>query len=77
MRYARFAAVTAAFLLSAGLLRPHRRRTTPTPTSSCDLFGDVFEQVRADYVEEVTDQQLIEDAINGMLNRARSRIRAT
>ncbi|MGF1609577.1 MAG: S41 family peptidase [Kiloniellales bacterium] len=31
------------------------------------LFGDVFERVRADYVEQVTDQQLIEAAIRGML----------
>ncbi|GAB4198364.1 MAG: S41 family peptidase [Thalassobaculales bacterium] len=32
------------------------------------LFGDVFERVRADYVESVTDEQLIENAINGMLS---------
>src|SRR6202140_3640329 len=32
-----------------------------------DLFGEVFERVRADYVEEVTDEQLVEAAINGML----------
>ncbi len=31
------------------------------------LFGDVFERVRNEYVEEVTDQDLIEAAINGML----------
>jgi len=31
------------------------------------LFGDVFERVRAEYVEEVTDEDLIESAINGML----------
>ncbi len=31
------------------------------------LFGDVFERVRAEYVEEATDQELIESAINGML----------
>jgi carboxyl-terminal processing protease len=31
------------------------------------LFGDVFERVRAEYVEEVTDETLIESAINGML----------
>jgi carboxyl-terminal processing protease len=31
------------------------------------LFGDVFERVRAEYVEEVTDEELIEAAINGML----------
>ena len=33
-----------------------------------DLFGQVFERVRADYVDEVSDQQLIESAINGMLS---------
>ena len=32
-----------------------------------DLFGQVIERVRADYVDEVNDQQLIEAAINGML----------
>ena len=32
------------------------------------LFSDVFERVRADYVEEVTDEQLIEFAIQGMLS---------
>jgi carboxyl-terminal processing protease len=33
-----------------------------------NLFGEVFERVRADYVEKVTDEQLIESAINGMLS---------
>src|SRR5229473_3515070 len=32
-----------------------------------NLFGDVFELVRADYVDEVSDDTLIEGAINGML----------
>ena len=32
-----------------------------------DLFGDIFERIRAGYVEEVDDKQLIEAAINGML----------
>jgi carboxyl-terminal processing protease len=31
------------------------------------LFGDVFERVRAEYVEEVSDETLVEAAINGML----------
>ena len=31
------------------------------------LFGDVFQRVRANYVESVTDEDLIEAAINGML----------
>jgi len=33
-----------------------------------NLFGDVFERVRADYVEKPDDGKLIESAINGMLN---------
>ncbi len=32
-----------------------------------NLFGDVFERVRADYVDEVQDKELIESAIDGML----------
>lgn len=32
-----------------------------------NLFGDVFERVRAQYVDEMTDKELIETAINGML----------
>lgn len=32
-----------------------------------DLFGNIFERVRADYVEQVDDKKLIEAAINGML----------
>jgi carboxyl-terminal processing protease len=31
------------------------------------LFGDVFDRVRSDYVEETKDSNLIEAAINGML----------
>lgn len=33
-----------------------------------DLFGDVFDKVKRDYVEEVEDKALIEAAINGMLS---------
>ena len=32
-----------------------------------DLFGDVFEKVRQEYVEVPSDEKLIESAINGML----------
>ena len=31
------------------------------------LFGDVFDKIRADYVEPVNDRDLMENAINGML----------
>jgi carboxyl-terminal processing protease len=33
-----------------------------------NLFGDVFERVRADYVDQASDEQLIEAAVNGMLS---------
>ncbi|WP_421702486.1 S41 family peptidase [Aliiroseovarius sp.] len=33
-----------------------------------DLFGDVFERIRAQYVSEVDEADLIEAAINGMLS---------
>ncbi|NNF24468.1 MAG: S41 family peptidase [Rhodobacteraceae bacterium] len=32
-----------------------------------DLFGDIFERIRAQYVEEVDEEELIEAAIDGML----------
>ena len=32
-----------------------------------ELFGDVFERVRSDYVEKKSDEELIEAAIEGML----------
>ncbi len=32
-----------------------------------DLFGDIFERIRAQYVEDVDESELIEAAINGML----------
>ena len=33
-----------------------------------NLFGDVFERVRSEYVEAPTDQEMIEAAISGMLS---------
>ena len=40
---------------------------SPTTYELLNLFGDVFERVRGDYVEKTTDRQLIEAAISGML----------
>jgi len=34
---------------------------------SLNLFGDVFEKIRSDYVEKPDEQKLVESAINGML----------
>lgn len=33
-----------------------------------NLFGEVFERTRENYVEEVTDKELVEAALNGMLS---------
>jgi carboxyl-terminal processing protease len=50
-----------------------RQDISAAPSSSSDtykelnLFGEVFEVVRADYVGNVDDDSLIESAINGML----------
>src|SRR5690242_10495159 len=36
--------------------------------SELNLFGEVFERVRSDYVEKPNDPELIEGAINGMVS---------
>jgi carboxyl-terminal processing protease len=35
---------------------------------SLNLFGDIFERVRSEYVEPVEDKKLVETAVNGMLS---------
>ena len=46
-----------------------KKKANPADTyRSLDLFGTVFERVRANYVKDVTDEKLIEAAIRGMLS---------
>ena len=40
----------------------------PDTYEMLNLFGEVFDRVKEDYVEEVEDEKLIEDALNGMLS---------
>lgn len=67
-------------LLGAGQVHAQEERTAGTQPKvekksddysdtyqQLNLFGDVFERVKAQYVDEVTDKDLIEKAINGML----------
>jgi len=66
-----------AFLILAGIaagtavLNLARSHTAVAANSEIyrqlDLFGDVLERVRSDYVEKPEDAKLIESAINGML----------
>jgi carboxyl-terminal processing protease len=66
MRKSRLAATVTAFLLCAPLVAAAQSNTSDT-YQQLNLFGDVFEKVRSDYVEPVTDEKLIEAAIEGML----------
>ena len=60
----------AGVFLTAQLAGPSLAQATKTNESlyeQLDLFGDIFERIRKDYVEEVDSKTLIEAAINGML----------
>jgi len=63
--------ILAAGAVASGLVLSPASLPAQTNTSETyrqlNLFGEVFERVRADYVEDVQDRKLIEDAINGML----------
>jgi carboxyl-terminal processing protease len=60
--------IVGALVFGAYLVLPGGLQAESSDTfRQLKLFGDVFERVRAEYVEEVTDEQLVEAAINGML----------
>ena len=52
--------------IAAPLISQEAERTTNF-YEQLDLFGDIFERIRANYVEPVDEEKLIEAAINGML----------
>lgn len=51
----------------AGPLLAQEAEKTTSIYEQLDLFGDIFERIRAQYVEEVDTEKLVEAAINGML----------
>jgi carboxyl-terminal processing protease len=62
--------VVAGALIVTQFAGPLVAETSSKDTSvyqQLDLFGDVFERIRAQYVEEVDSKKLIEAAVNGML----------
>jgi carboxyl-terminal processing protease len=66
-----FVALTVAISLSIGAgawAAEEKAKNAVDTYRLLNLFGDVFERVRAGYVESVTDEQLIEAAITGMLS---------
>jgi len=60
------ASVLITTQVAAPLLAQESTKTTNV-YQQLDLFGDIFERIRAQYVEEVDEGDLIEAAINGML----------
>ena len=59
-------AVAAPFALQQNAARAQQTNSDET-YRLLNMFGDVFERIRADYVEEVSDEELLEAAVNGML----------
>ena len=51
----------------AGPVLAQDAETKKTIYEQLDLFGDIFERIRSEYVEEVNSKDLIEAAIDGML----------
>src|ERR1700732_3033218 len=60
------AAATLVFSLRQDIGAAPPANSTET-YKQLNLFGDVFEKVRSDYFDEVSDDTLVEGAINGML----------
>ena len=76
LRSASIAAATLAFLAGPALAPAFAQNKTDPKAAGGDkselyqqlnLFGDVLERIRRDYVEPVEEKTLIENAINGML----------
>lgn len=57
----------AATTQIAGPVLAQEARAASNVYEQLDLFGDIFERIRAEYVQEVDDKELIEAAIDGML----------
>ncbi|MSP47951.1 MAG: S41 family peptidase [Alphaproteobacteria bacterium] len=62
-----FGTTAFAFLSSPIVAQQSGGANTSETYRQLNLFGEIFERVRADFVEKQTDEELIEAAINGML----------
>jgi carboxyl-terminal processing protease len=60
------AGIVVTTQVAAPLLAQEAERQTNV-YEQLDLFGDIFERIRSQYVEDVDEAELIEAAINGML----------
>ena len=62
-----FVKYSTIFLIFLGSFSAQSASKNKETYEYLDLFGQIFDRVRSQYVEEVTDQELIEKAIDGML----------
>jgi carboxyl-terminal processing protease len=60
--------LVAGLLLSVGISAVAQRATAPLPLDELRQFSNVFAAIKNNYVEDVSDQELIKSAISGMLS---------
>jgi len=56
-----------AVAFHASSVRAQQAASSPNTYEQLNLFGEVFERIRDNYVEPTDDEKLIEAAVNGML----------
>ena len=56
-----------ALILASSPAAPQSTKDNSDTWKQLNIFSEVFERVRSDYVEPVTDDKLVQAAINGML----------
>ena len=61
------AAVVATTQVAGPLLAQDATEAETNVYEQLDLFGDIFDRIRAEYVEDADERELIRAAINGML----------
>ena len=60
--------LVAGLLLSVGISAVAQRASAPLPLDELRQFSNVFAAIKNNYVEDVSDQELIKSAISGMLS---------
>ncbi|HSH42609.1 MAG TPA: PDZ domain-containing protein, partial [Arenicellales bacterium] len=60
--------VGAALTLEHSVLAERDDASAKLPYEELKVFSEVFDRIKSDYVEEVEDRELLEDAIQGMLS---------
>lgn len=61
------AVAVGVFMTASGLSHAQGRQIDPAVYEKLDVFAHVLDKIRSSYVERVTETEVIENAINGML----------